>query len=34
MLISNTATGAFNDTVVLESKTYTRVYGGIWIRTA
>lgn len=34
MLISNTTTGAFNDTVVLESKTYTRVYGGIWIRTA
>ena len=34
MLISNTATGAWADTVVVESKTYSRVFGGLWIRTA
>jgi len=34
MLISNTSTGAWNDTTVVESKTYTRVYAGLWVRTA
>jgi hypothetical protein len=34
MLISNGATGVWGDTVTLESKTYTRTAGGIWVRTA
>jgi hypothetical protein len=34
MLVSNGATGGYNDTVTLEGKTYTRAIGGLWVRIA
>jgi hypothetical protein len=34
MVVSNGATGTWGDTVTLESKTYTRVFGTLWIRIA
>jgi hypothetical protein len=34
MLVSNGATGTWGDTVIIESKTYTRAVGGLWVRIA